>query len=212
MSNSLQLHGLQPARLLCPWNSPGKNTGLGSHSFLQGIFLTQGLSQGSNPSLPHCRQILYYLSQQRSPDLRKTQRNDRQVHFGPGCMQTPHSSSWQLGTTSWQPVPRHWERHSRSSSVLWVPASLDMIINPWTLCIQSDLFSEPSRKGGPGLAPGLEACSLPDPQWLGPCSAPEACKADCISGLLFALSVQSRLSQLKEKTVQWVQNVSIRSF
>ena len=28
------------ARLLCPWNSPGKNTGVGLHSLLQGIFLT----------------------------------------------------------------------------------------------------------------------------------------------------------------------------
>ena len=43
VSNSLQPHGLQPARLLCPWNSPGKNTGVGSHSLLQEIFPTQGL-------------------------------------------------------------------------------------------------------------------------------------------------------------------------
>ena len=42
------------------WNSPGKNTGVGSHSLLQGIFSTQG----SNPGLPHCRQILYHLSHQ----------------------------------------------------------------------------------------------------------------------------------------------------
>ena len=35
-------HRLQPARLLCPWDSPGKNTGAGCHSFLQGILLTQG--------------------------------------------------------------------------------------------------------------------------------------------------------------------------
>ena len=60
MSDSLQPHGLQPVRLLCPWDSPGKNTGVGSHSFLQGIFLTQGLNLG----LLHCRQILYHLSHQ----------------------------------------------------------------------------------------------------------------------------------------------------
>ena len=36
-----------PTRLLCPWNSPGKNTGVGCHFLLQGIFLTQG----SNPCL-----------------------------------------------------------------------------------------------------------------------------------------------------------------
>ena len=35
ISGSLQPHGLQPTRHLCPWNSPGKNTGVGSHSLLQ---------------------------------------------------------------------------------------------------------------------------------------------------------------------------------
>ena len=34
-------HGLKTPRLLCPWNSPGKNSGVGCHSLLQGIFLTQ---------------------------------------------------------------------------------------------------------------------------------------------------------------------------
>ena len=37
VSDSLQLYGLQPARLLCPWDSPGKNTGVGCHALLQGI-------------------------------------------------------------------------------------------------------------------------------------------------------------------------------
>ena len=53
-------HGLLPARLPCPWNSPGKVTGVGCHSFLWGIFLTQTL----NPALLNCRQILYWLSNQ----------------------------------------------------------------------------------------------------------------------------------------------------
>ena len=39
-----------------PWNSAGKNTGVGSLSLLQGIFPTQG----SNPGVLHCRQILYH--------------------------------------------------------------------------------------------------------------------------------------------------------
>ena len=43
-------------------DSPGKNTGVGCHAFLQGIFLTQGLNSG----IPHCRQILYHLSHQGS--------------------------------------------------------------------------------------------------------------------------------------------------
>ena len=42
MSNSLPPHGLQPTRLLHPWDSPGKNTGVGCHFLLQGIFPTQG--------------------------------------------------------------------------------------------------------------------------------------------------------------------------
>ena len=43
-----------------PWNSPGQNTGVGSHSLLQGIFPIQW----SNPGLLHCRQILDQLSHQ----------------------------------------------------------------------------------------------------------------------------------------------------
>ena len=42
--NSLRPHGLKPGRLLCPRNSLGKNTRVGSYSLLQGIFLTQGLN------------------------------------------------------------------------------------------------------------------------------------------------------------------------
>ena len=57
-SNSLRSHGL--GHRLCRWNSPGQNTGVGNHSLLQRIFLTQG----SNPGLPHCRQTLYCLSYQ----------------------------------------------------------------------------------------------------------------------------------------------------
>ena len=49
--------------LLCPWDSPGKNTGVGCHALLQGIFLTQG----SNPGLLHCRQILYCLNYREVP-------------------------------------------------------------------------------------------------------------------------------------------------
>ena len=49
VSVSLQPHALQPTRLLCPWDSPGKNTGVGSHFLLWGIFPTQWLV----PDLPH---------------------------------------------------------------------------------------------------------------------------------------------------------------
>ena len=51
-------HRLQPASLLCPWESPGKNTGMDCHFLLQGIFPTQE----SNPRLPQCGQTPYQLS------------------------------------------------------------------------------------------------------------------------------------------------------
>ena len=54
----LQTHGLKPFRLLSPWNSLGKNTGVGCHSLLQGIFPNPGIE----PGLLHCRQIFYCLS------------------------------------------------------------------------------------------------------------------------------------------------------
>ena len=62
-SDPLRPRGLQLARLLCPWDSPGKSTGVGSHALLHRIFLTQG----SSPDLPHYGRILYFLSHQGSP-------------------------------------------------------------------------------------------------------------------------------------------------
>ena len=55
LSNSLWPHGLYPARLLCPWDSPGKNTGVGGCALLQGTFPTRW----SKPRPLHCRRILY---------------------------------------------------------------------------------------------------------------------------------------------------------
>ena len=51
LSDSLQPYGLQPARLLCPWDSPCKNTGVGCHFLLQEIFPTQGQDR----HLLHCK-------------------------------------------------------------------------------------------------------------------------------------------------------------
>ena len=60
VSDSLQPHGLYN-----PWNSLSQNSGVGRRSLLQGIFPTQGL----NPGLLHCRQILYQLSHKGSPRI-----------------------------------------------------------------------------------------------------------------------------------------------
>ena len=61
-SCSVMSNSLRPCGLYSLWNSSGQNTGVGSHSFLHGIFPTQG----SNPGLPHCRRILFQLSHQGS--------------------------------------------------------------------------------------------------------------------------------------------------
>ena len=55
-----------PAKWLCPWSFQGKNTGVGCHILLQGIFPTQELNLGL-PCFLHCKQILYPLSHGGSP-------------------------------------------------------------------------------------------------------------------------------------------------
>ena len=64
-SHSVTSKSLRPYGLYSPWNSPGQNTGAGNVSLLQGIFATQGL----NPGLLNCRQILYQLSHKGSPRI-----------------------------------------------------------------------------------------------------------------------------------------------
>ena len=63
---TLRPQRLQPASFLCPWDSPGKNTRMGCHALLQGIFQTQG----SNPSLLkllHCRRIPHHWASREDP-------------------------------------------------------------------------------------------------------------------------------------------------
>ena len=60
VSGSVVSDSLQPHGLYSPWNSSGHNSEVDSLSLLQGIFPTQG----SNPGLPRCRQLLYQLSHQ----------------------------------------------------------------------------------------------------------------------------------------------------
>ena len=68
-SHSVVSDSLQP---YSPRNSPGQNTGVGSHSLLQGIVPTQG----SHPHLPNCRRILYQLSHQGSPQMWELDHNE----------------------------------------------------------------------------------------------------------------------------------------
>ena len=73
-------HSVTSASLLChwlysPWNSSAQNSELGNLSLLQGIFATQG----SNPGLLHCRQILYQLSHKETPRVQESQSNSSRI-------------------------------------------------------------------------------------------------------------------------------------
>ena len=96
MSDSLWPHGLEPARLLCPWNSPGQYTGVGCHFLLQEIFQTQG----SNLSL---LRLLH--SQANSSPL--------------NCH---NSARWELSALSFYRKVRFWKL--KSGACLQVPAWL----------------------------------------------------------------------------------------
>ena len=84
VSDSSRPHGLQPTRLLRPWDFPGKSTGVGCHCLLQEIFPTQGLNLG----LPRCRQTLYHLSHRGSlhtfanPHYRHPSGSEAASHYG----------------------------------------------------------------------------------------------------------------------------------
>ena len=85
VSHSVVSSSLGPHGLYSPWHPPGQNTGVGSRSILQGVFPTHG----SNPGLPHGKQILYPLNHQGSPRIL-------------GCVAYPFSSgsSWPRDQTS----------------------------------------------------------------------------------------------------------------
>ena len=142
----MQPHGLEPARLLRPWDSPGKNPGVGRHFLLQGIFRTQG----SSPGILCCRQILYHLSHQicsvcvcmcacvymslvaqtvknacNVGDLNSIPglgRSPRGVHGNPllySCLENPHGQRSLAGYSPWGHRVGHYRatKHSRNISL-----------------------------------------------------------------------------------------------
>ena len=98
----------QPIRLPCPWDSPGKNTGVGSLSLLQGIFPTQGL----NPVLTHYYYYISVVSDSVPPQRRQPTRLPRPwdspgkntgvgCHFLLQCVKVKSLSRVQLLATPW---------------------------------------------------------------------------------------------------------------
>ena len=81
VSDSLQLHGIQSTRLLCPWNSPGKNTGVGCHSLLPGV---KGHFKSSQTSLEHLKCNIAVLEPLLNPSINSN------LFLSPSF----HSSQW----------------------------------------------------------------------------------------------------------------------
>ena len=90
VSSSLRPHGLWPTRLPCPWDFPGKSTGVGCHFLLQRIFPTQG----SNPGLHHCRQTLYHLNHEGSPGVAASNPQSSKIVSTSSCITLLFKIPW----------------------------------------------------------------------------------------------------------------------
>ena len=104
-SCSVVSNSLQPGQ-----NTPGQNTGVGSHSLFHGTFP----SQGSNPSFLHCRQILYQLSYQQSPLVPWP--GIEPVHPALGVQSLNHWIARKVPRPSWRQEP--------GCILSWIPGSL----------------------------------------------------------------------------------------
>ena len=152
MSNFLQLHGLQPTGLLCPWNFPGKNTGVCFHFLLQGIFPTQRL----NPGVPHCRQTLYHMILQGSPShLKVITKSKAPTALTPSCTRSSflfhpeHPSPGNAVTTS----------HRRGRGRAWRGPGLGCLTSgpppPVGSQANDKLLRAPRRSRGASIPGGL---------------------------------------------------------
>ena len=123
-------HELQPTRLLCPWDFPGKNTGVGCNFLLQGIFLTQG----SNLSLLHWQAGSLPLSQLASPE------NGENIQKCT-CQETAPKKQWQPDETGRAGAQR--DRVMRWNAGQCGPPKLKSL-GQWS---QDSLFSEKNENG-----------------------------------------------------------------
>ena len=119
-------YGPLSTKLLCPWDFPGKNTGVGCHALLQGIFPTQG----SNLCLLHYRQILYPLSHLGSPGHSSYFLNDCcicawEISEEEDSLLNPASFPSTEGTVIDITLVEHIRgRHARTPSVVWCQRSV----------------------------------------------------------------------------------------
>ena len=148
MFDSLWHHGLYPTRVLYPWNSPGMNTGVGCHSLLQGIFLTQGSNLGfphkqadsllSEPPRKHIYVCIYiyiyiyfhhYCFERKTRNYSKVKKNNK--------------SAWWTSDTILTPCLRSFINHP--FIVLWDIFPLRHSCNLWSLLYCIMIFSLTTR-------------------------------------------------------------------
>ena len=132
MSNSMRPHGLQLTMLLCPWDSPGKNTGVGCHALLQQIFPTQGPNLGLLRLL-HWQVGLYhqrYLGGSLNPMTGVLTRREVQRHRQRGTIEEVETGAIKSritrSTRSWKRqgsiLPKSLQReHSPEDTGFWPP-------------------------------------------------------------------------------------------
>ena len=129
LSNSLWPLGLQHTRFLCPWDSSGKNTGMGCHALLQGIFPTQRL----NPGVLNSRQTLYHLNHPMG------MHSDQISCSVVSDSLRPHESQHSRPPCP-SPTPRV---HSNSCpSSQWCHPAISSSVVPFSSCLQSLPASE----------------------------------------------------------------------
>ena len=133
-SNSFQPHGLQPARLLCSWNSPGKNTRVGCHALLQGIFPTQGSNLHLFCSL-HWQTDSIPLSHQRSPINYWVDQKD---HL---CFSTTPLVEQHCIKTTWKVISTLPQAHD-GSELLWAlpPTLLVLPASQYSVALCKNIY------------------------------------------------------------------------
>ena len=94
MSNAVKPHGIQPAGLLCPWDSPGKTTRVVCHSLLQGIFLTPD----SNSCLQHWQADSFTSEPLGKPEIPNTENREKKKNYR--LVENGLEGSEQVGASS----------------------------------------------------------------------------------------------------------------
>ena len=125
MSNTLRVHGLKLTRLLCPWDSLGKDTRVGCHALLQRIFPTQG----SNPhllQLLHCRRIPYHWATRENPLKKGMSTHPLQHSFLENCMDRGGWWTAVHGVAKSQAWPSNWHFHLLPLLWYWLLCNNEM--------------------------------------------------------------------------------------